>query len=97
MPTAALTLRIQRSSSMLCHLKRSEESLAICGSDGHGKRSRCFTSLNLTARLSGLIPASFADAKLAEHGIENLFHIDYANDFAESAQGLIQVNRNVLL
>src|SRR5437660_7186126 len=39
---------------------------------------------------------SLADTKLAEHGVENLFHVDYANDFTESAQGLIQVNRNVL-
>src|SRR5262249_3304076 len=39
---------------------------------------------------------SLADTKLAEHGVENLFHVDYANDFAESAQRLIQVNRNVL-
>src|SRR6266480_4520413 len=96
MPTAALTLRIQRSSSSLCHPKRSEESLVNSGSDGHGKRSRCFTSLNMTARLSGLIPASFADTKLAEHGVENLFHVDCANNFADSAQCLVQVNGNVL-
>jgi hypothetical protein len=51
----------------------------------------------MTALLSGLIPASFADAKLAEHRFENLFHIDYANYFPHRAQSLVKINRNVLL
>ena len=39
---------------------------------------------------------SLADAKLAEHGVENLFHINDANDFADCAERLIKINRNVL-
>jgi hypothetical protein len=50
----------------------------------------------MTALLSGLIAASLSNAKLAEHRIENLFHIHDANDFADSAQRLIEINRNVL-
>ena len=53
-------------------------------------------SLNMTAPLSGLIAASFSDAKLAEHRIENLFHVHDANDFTDCAQRLVEVNRNVL-
>jgi hypothetical protein len=29
------------------------------------------------------LPISFSDAKLAEHRVENLFHIDNANDFTD--------------
>jgi hypothetical protein len=39
----------------------------------------------MTAMLSGLIPASFANAKLAEHGVENLFHIGCADYFPDRA------------
>jgi hypothetical protein len=39
---------------------------------------------------------SLSDAKLAEHRIENLFHVYDANDFADCAQRLVKVNRNVL-
>ena len=39
---------------------------------------------------------SLADAKLAEHRVENLFHIHDANDLADCAQRLIKINRNVL-
>ena len=39
---------------------------------------------------------SLADTKLAEHRIENLFHIHDANDFADCSQRLIKINRNVL-
>ena len=38
---------------------------------------------------------SLADAKLAEHRVENLFHIHDANDLADCAQRLIKINRNV--
>ena len=40
--------------------------------------------------------ASLADAKLTKNGVENLFHIHHANDFADCAQRLIKINRNVL-
>jgi len=53
-------------------------------------------SLNMTAVFSGLIAASLADAKLTENGVENLFYIHHANDFADCAQHLIKINRNVL-
>jgi hypothetical protein len=39
---------------------------------------------------------SLSNAKLAEDGVENLFHIHDANDFADCAQRLIKINRNVL-
>jgi len=39
---------------------------------------------------------SLADAKLTENGVENLFHIYDANDFADCSQRLIKINRNVL-
>ena len=39
---------------------------------------------------------SLADAKLTKHRVENLFHIHHANDFADCAQRLIKINRNVL-
>jgi hypothetical protein len=39
----------------------------------------------MTAMLSGLIPASLADAKLTKNGVENLFHIGYANYFPDCA------------
>jgi len=38
---------------------------------------------------------SLSDAKLAEHRIENLFHIYDANDFADCAQRLIKINRYI--
>ena len=50
----------------------------------------------MTALFSGLIAASLADAKLTENGVENLFHVYDANDFAHCAQRLIKINRNVL-
>jgi hypothetical protein len=50
----------------------------------------------MTALLSGLIALSFSDAKLAEHRIENLFHIHDANDLANCAERLIKINRDVL-
>ena len=49
----------------------------------------------MTALFSGIIAASLSDTKLAEHRIENLFHIHDANDFADCAQRLIKINRNV--
>jgi hypothetical protein len=39
----------------------------------------------MTAMLSGLIPASFADAKLTKNGFENLFHIGCADYFPDRA------------
>ena len=39
---------------------------------------------------------SLANAKLTEHGVENLFHINDANNFAYCAERLIKINRNVL-
>jgi hypothetical protein len=50
----------------------------------------------MTALFSGIITASLSNAKLAEDGVENLFHIHDANDFADCAQRLIKINRNVL-
>jgi hypothetical protein len=50
----------------------------------------------MTALFSGIIAASLADAKLTKNGVENLFHIHDANDFADCAQRLIKINRNVL-
>jgi hypothetical protein len=41
------------------------------------------------------LPFSFPDAKLAEHRVENLFHIDKANDFADCAQRFIKINRGI--
>ena len=66
------------------------ESLAACFA------FRCSASLNMTALFSEIIEASLTDAKLTEHGIENLFHINDANDFANRAERLIEINRNVL-
>jgi hypothetical protein len=39
---------------------------------------------------------SLPDAELTEDRIENLFHIDDSNNFADCAQRLIKINRNVL-
>jgi hypothetical protein len=50
----------------------------------------------MTALFSGIIAASLSNAKLAEDGVENLFHIHDANDFADCSQRLIKINRNVL-
>ena len=50
----------------------------------------------MTVLLSRLIAASLADTKLTENRVENLFHIHDANDFADRAQRLIKINRNVL-
>jgi len=91
----APTLQARRSSSQECHSERSEESLAIFFVNFHEEKSRCFASLNMTTLLAGLIAASFSDAKLAEHRIKNLFHVHDANDFADGAQGLIEINRHV--
>ena len=41
------------------------------------------------------MPHLFSYAKLAEDRIENLLHIYYANNFADGAQRLIEINRNV--
>jgi hypothetical protein len=38
---------------------------------------------------------SLPNAKLAEDRIENLVHIHDTNDFADGAQRLIEINRNV--
>ena len=38
---------------------------------------------------------SFPNAKLAEHRVENLFHIDKANYFANRSQCFIKMNRSV--
>ena len=67
------------------------ESLASCFAFGRS------ASLNMTALLSGLISHSLSDAKLAEYRIENLFHIHDADDFADCAQCLVQIDRNVTL
>lgn len=52
---------------------------------------------NIGAHRSGApyLLRSFADTKLAEHRIENLLHIHDADDFADCAQRLIEINRNV--
>jgi hypothetical protein len=36
-------------------------------------------------RLEACLPHSFADAELAKYGIENLFHIDCPDYFADGA------------
>ena len=41
------------------------------------------------------MPHLFSYAKLAEDRIENLVHIHDTNDFADGAQRLIEINRNV--
>jgi len=41
------------------------------------------------------MPHLFSYAKLAEDRIENLLHIHDADDFADCAQRLIEINRNV--
>ena len=51
---------------------------------------------SLFAATDSAVFHSLADAKLAENRVENLFHIHDANDFADCAQRLIKINRNVL-
>ena len=39
---------------------------------------------------------SLANAKLTEHGVENLFYIHDADNFADCAESLIEINCDVL-
>jgi hypothetical protein len=38
---------------------------------------------------------SFPNAKLAEHGVENLFHIDDSNYLPDRKQCFVKMNRSV--
>src|ERR1700719_670533 len=54
-----------------------------------GPEARC-PGRRRTARLP-----SFADAKLSKYGIENLFDIDCPDNFADGAQRVVQIDRNI--
>jgi len=81
-----------------CHGKQASSSLFLRGLSA----GRMSLLPDRRGRLSSIqqrvcnLPSSFAYAKLAENGIEDLFDIDRSDDFTKGAQRVFKVDRDIL-
>ena len=89
---------LSEDSRLGCHGKQASSSLSLRGLS----TARMSLSPDRRGRLSSIqrrvcnLPGSFAYAKLAEDGIEDLFDIDRSDHFTKGAQRVFEVDRDIL-